>query len=93
MHHPHHEKHVPKFCKTYAKLGEQIHNALVEYKTDVQTRKFPTEEDFNPYKMSKEEYDKFVFLMDVDSVNRKNKEVQFDEKLKNADEYEIVKLY
>lgn len=34
-HHPHFEKHVPSFCKKYARLGLDINEALVRYKAEV----------------------------------------------------------
>jgi 3-methyl-2-oxobutanoate hydroxymethyltransferase len=44
MHHPHHEKHVPAFCKRYARLGEDIHKALTQYKEEVHSGDFPTDQ-------------------------------------------------
>jgi ketopantoate hydroxymethyltransferase len=44
MHHPHHEKHVPAFCKRYARLGEDIHKALTQYKEEVHNGDFPTDQ-------------------------------------------------
>lgn len=92
MHHPHHEKHVPSFCKRYAQVGENIHAALLQYKEDVHASAFPTEE-FNPYKMSAEEQAKFAELLAVDAENRLAEGAQTKKKLHEADEYEVVKLY
>ena len=92
MHHPHHEKHVPSFCKRYAQLGAQMHDALVQYRNEVHDSAFPTEE-FNPYKMSAEEQAKFADLLAVDASDRGTESVQIKKKLREADEYEVVKLY
>jgi 3-methyl-2-oxobutanoate hydroxymethyltransferase len=92
MHHPHHEKHVPAFCKRYAKLGEQIHEALVQYRTEVIEGTFPSEE-FCPYKMSQEELGKFKKLLSEDEDMREKDAVDIAKKLREADEYEITKLY
>lgn len=92
MHHPHHEKHVPSFCKRYAQLGTQMHDALVQYKNEVHGAAFPTEE-FNPYKMSAEEQAKFADLLAEDASDRGTESVQIKKKHREADEYEVVKLY
>lgn len=92
MHHPHHEKHVPSFCKRYAKLGGEIHTALVEYKTDVKESLFPTE-DYSPYKMSEDETNKFIALMKIDEAARLALQENIAKKLREADEYEVTKLY
>lgn len=92
MHHPHHEKHVPSFCKRYAALGTEMHTALVQYKDEVHSQAFPTEEH-NPYKMSAEEETKFAELLAVDADSRKTDAVTIKKKLREADEYEVVKLY
>ena len=93
MHHPHHHKHVPSFCKYYAKLGTEIHNALMAFKQDVHQQAFPTEEAHSPYKMSAEEQDKFLELMEYDKTTREEESAKIDKKLRDADEYEAVKLY
>lgn len=92
MHHPHHEKHVPSFCKRYAKLGEQIHDALVQYRTEVLDGSFPSEQ-YSPYKMSQNELEKFEKLMAIDAAAREKTAIDIDKKLREADEYEITKLY
>ena len=58
MHHPHHEMHVPKFCKKYAQLGIDVHEALSTFRSDVLNGSFPSDE-FSPFKMSEEEIKKF----------------------------------
>jgi 3-methyl-2-oxobutanoate hydroxymethyltransferase len=92
MHHPHHEKHVPSFCKRYAKLGEQIHHALVQYRSEVLDGTFPDVE-YSPYKMSHEELAKFEKLMAQDAAKREKEAADIAQKLREADEYEITKLY
>ncbi|TMW67741.1 hypothetical protein Poli38472_007413 [Pythium oligandrum] len=62
LQHPHHAQHVPKFCRRYADVGERIRVGLEEYRDDVEARRFPNEE-FAPYKMSKEETEKLEMLV------------------------------
>lgn len=50
LQHPHHAQFVPKFCKRYAAVGEQIRIGLEEYREDVENRRFPNE-DYSPYKV------------------------------------------
>ena len=92
MNHPHHEKHVPSFCKKYADLGPQIHSALTSYIADVRSGSFPTDQ-YAPYKMSADEQGQFEHLMIRDAEARQQHAAQIETKLKNADEYEAVKLY
>jgi len=92
QHHPHYEKHVPSFCKRYAMLGKEIHNALLQYRSEVLNGEFPTEE-YSPYKMSKEEIEKFTALLNVDRQERENEAEVIGKKLRDADEYEVTKLY
>lgn len=93
MHHPHHQKHVPSFCKQYAQLGHYIHSALCQYKEDVYSSSFPTESEYSPYKMSAEEEEKFLLNLQTDDNDRKEKSVTIVKKLIEADEYEVAKLY
>ena len=92
MHHPHHEKHVPSFCKRYAKLGSEINKALEQYNTEVKEGLFPTE-NYSPYKMSDEETRKFISLMAIDEAARGKLQEGIEKKLREADEYEVSKLY
>lgn len=92
-HHPHYEKHVPSFCKQYMQLGKGIHEALLQYKSEVHEGVFPDEVRYSPYKMSEEESAKFMELMDIDKKNREMKSKEIDKKLRDMDEYEAVKLY
>jgi len=36
----------PRHCKRYKNIGNQIQNVLIEYKKDVESKKFPTEEHY-----------------------------------------------
>lgn len=92
MHHPHYEKHVPSFCKRYAKLGAEIHEALLTYKEEVESAAFPSEE-FSPYKMSVEERIRFEEMMAADETQRSLEAEKIAKKLKEADEYAVTKLY
>lgn len=92
QHHPHYEKHVPSFCKKYAMLGKEIHDALLKFRSDVLNDEFPTEE-FSPYKMSPEETEKFLALLNVDKSKRDSDSEIIGKKIKDADEYEVTKLY
>lgn len=92
MHHPHHEKHVPSFCKRYAKLGGDIHTALVQYRTEVKDSLFPTE-DFSPYKMAPGETDKFVELMRLDKRVRQQPSETVAKSLGDSDENAVTKVY
>uniref|UniRef100_A0AAV1TDN6 3-methyl-2-oxobutanoate hydroxymethyltransferase n=1 Tax=Peronospora matthiolae TaxID=2874970 RepID=A0AAV1TDN6_9STRA len=54
LQHPHHAQFVPKFCKRYADVGEQIRIGLEKYRDDVESGRFSSEA-YSPYKMSEEE--------------------------------------
>ncbi|KAK7384848.1 hypothetical protein VNO78_30551 [Psophocarpus tetragonolobus] len=58
LQHPHHAKVTPKFCKQYARVGDEINKALLEYKEDVANGSFP-DAQHNPYKISKADADVF----------------------------------
>ena len=73
-------------------LGKEIHNALLQYRTEVLNNEFPTEE-YSPYKMSKEETDKFLALLNVDKTERDQEGEIIHKKLVDQDEYEVTKLY
>ena len=93
MNHPHHEKYVPSFCKKYANLGIEINSALENYRNEVENSLFPTNELYNPYKMSIEEQEKFESLLKHDIEKRLKEKIITEQKLKEQDEYEITKLY
>jgi hypothetical protein len=75
------------------KLGKEINSALLEYKNEVQEGIFPDEVKYSPYKMSDEEMKKFQELMEIDARKREAKAKEIDKKLREMDEYEIIKLY
>ncbi|EPS64105.1 hypothetical protein M569_10672, partial [Genlisea aurea] len=41
LQHPHHAKVTPKFCKQYARVGDIINKALMEYREEVGNGSFP----------------------------------------------------
>ena len=92
LHHPHYEKHVPSFCKRYSKLGSEIHTSLSQYREEVLSGVFPTTE-YSPYKMPVEEAEQFQLLLQKDREAREKESERVDRKLKEADEYEAIKLY
>ncbi|XP_045791630.1 3-methyl-2-oxobutanoate hydroxymethyltransferase 1, mitochondrial-like [Trifolium pratense] len=51
LQHPHHAKVTPKFCKQYARVGDVINKALLDYKEDVINGSFP-DAQHSPYKIS-----------------------------------------
>lgn len=58
MQHPHHAKVTPKFCKQYARVGDVINKALVEYKEEVTNSTFPGP-SHSPYKITAADVDGF----------------------------------
>lgn len=92
LHHPHYEKHIPSFCKRYSKLGGDIHTSLSQYREEVLSGAFPTAE-YSPYKMPAEEALQFQQLLQRDRDARERESARVDKRLKEADEYEAIKLY
>lgn len=92
FHHPHHLKHVPKFCKQYAQVGGEVSSALDQYRDEVLSGAFPSEA-YSPYKMSSEEETSFLALMAADEEARRCEAETVAKKLREADEYDIAKLY
>lgn len=87
MHHPHHEKHAPSFCKRYASLGNDIHVALEKYVAEVRSGAFPTDQH-SPYKMSPEETAKFEKLFTHDEEERTRRAEDMEKKIDD-----LIKLY
>ena len=54
MQHPHHAKVTPKFCKQYGNVGEVVQSALQQYKAEVSSGEFPSQQH-SPYKLSETE--------------------------------------
>ena len=50
LQHPHHAQFVPKFCKRYADVGEQIRIGLENYRDDVESGRFSSDA-YSPYKV------------------------------------------
>ena len=46
---------IPRHCKRYGNLENQIQNMLMEYKRDVETKKFPTQEHYTTIQTLSEE--------------------------------------
>ena len=46
---------IPRHCKRYGDLENQIQNMLMEYKRDVETKKFPTQEHYTTIQTLSEE--------------------------------------
>ncbi|KAK9145495.1 hypothetical protein Sjap_005398 [Stephania japonica] len=59
LQHPHHAKVTPKFCKQYARVGDAINKALLEYKEEVTNRTFPGPAH-SPYRISASDLDEFL---------------------------------
>ncbi len=53
MQHPHHAKVTPKFCKQYGNVGEVVQQALQQYRAEVMSGAFPSEQ-YSPYKLGSE---------------------------------------
>ncbi|KAH7472735.1 3-methyl-2-oxobutanoate hydroxymethyltransferase 2, mitochondrial [Phytophthora ramorum] len=86
LQHPHHAQFVPKFCKRYADVGEQIRIGLENYRDDVESGRFSSEE-YSPYKMSKEETQKLHDMV-ANDYNHKQ-----DDGNEDATPSEVTKVY
>lgn len=93
MHHPHHNKHVPSFCKQYSEVGAAIHSALDRYRDEVHCGAFPSEETHSPYKMAAEEQQSFAAAVEADRSARESSSRLADRRLREQDEYLAAKLY
>lgn len=90
--HPHHEQFMPKFCKRYADVGHAITRGLEEYKRDVESGTFPSDE-YAPYVMTEKEENLFGNLLAKDATERQQKHNEAAEKIQQKDEYEQLSLY
>jgi 3-methyl-2-oxobutanoate hydroxymethyltransferase len=90
--HPHHEQFMPKFCKQYAQVGHAIQSGLQEFKADVESGAFPSDE-YSPYVMTDKERTAFENLLLQDEEERRRKHDEAAVKMKTADEYEQLSLY
>ncbi|KAK2406960.1 3-methyl-2-oxobutanoate hydroxymethyltransferase 1, mitochondrial [Trifolium repens] len=59
LQHPHHAKVTPKFCKQYARVGDVINKALLDYKEDVINGSFP-DAQHSPYKINETDANGFL---------------------------------
>ncbi|GMI21534.1 hypothetical protein TeGR_g6552 [Tetraparma gracilis] len=89
---PHHEQFMPKFCKAYAAVGKAIHEGLGEFKKEVESGAFPSDE-YSPYHMSKAEEALFGAMMAEDAAKRQQEKGEIGKKLQAQDEYEALNLY
>ena len=62
LQHPHHARVTPKFCKQYSQVGEIIHEALKQYKSEVKDGIFPSSK-FSPYSLNFREQTAFVEML------------------------------
>lgn len=90
--HPHHEQFMPKFCKQYAQVGHDIQDGLKEFKADVESGAFPSDQ-YSPYVMSDNEREAFDALLQKDENERQRKHDEAAAKMAAADEYEKLSLY
>lgn len=86
LQHPHHAQFVPKFCKRYADVGEQIRIGLENYRDDVESGRFSSEA-YSPYKMSKEETQK---LHDMVAEEYSQKDIDDNDYVPHS---EVTKVY
>ncbi|KAF9088313.1 hypothetical protein BGX29_007336 [Mortierella sp. GBA35] len=63
---------VPKFCKTYRNLADEIVGALKEYSADVKSGAFPAEE--HCYPMPQEELNRFMRMIGQDQQEEPEKD-------------------
>ncbi|KAL6496816.1 3-methyl-2-oxobutanoate hydroxymethyltransferase 1, mitochondrial [Orobanche hederae] len=59
LQHPHHAKVTPKFSKQYARVGDVINKALLEYQKEVTDGSFPSSAH-SPYKIGTADIDAFL---------------------------------
>ncbi|KAL4335833.1 hypothetical protein GQ457_07G025270 [Hibiscus cannabinus] len=57
--HPHHAKVTPKFRKKYARIGDVINKAFLQYKEEVTNGSFPGP-SHTPYKMNPKDAEAFT---------------------------------
>ncbi|CDF33050.1 unnamed protein product [Chondrus crispus] len=69
LNHPHHAKVAPKFSKQFAGLASHIHEAILQYCSEVKQRDFP-DKLHSPYRIPDEEFEQF--LHDADKSLLKN---------------------
>ncbi|CAM9182561.1 unnamed protein product [Choristocarpus tenellus] len=87
LQHPHHAQFVPRFCKRYANVGEEVRRGLEQFREEVETGVFP-EEQYSPYKMCAEEELQFNSLLAKDKQQRQENLALTKKKLEDQAEYE-----
>ncbi|CAM9867942.1 unnamed protein product [Ascophyllum nodosum] len=89
LQHPHHAQFVPRFCKNYANVGEEVRRGLEAFRKEVECGSFP-QERHSPYKMAAQEEEAFQRLLAKDEEERQQT-LQLKKKiLKEQDEYETI---
>lgn len=91
LQHPHHAQFVPRFCKNYASVGEEVRRGLERFRQEVEEGSFP-QEQYSPYKMSGDEEETFRKLLAKDEHERLERLTTKKRTLKEQDEYETIKL-
>lgn len=76
---------APKFCKRYADVGLLVQRALEDYRDDVRSRSFPSEQ-YSPYAIPDPEYEAFETAASNAGLLRKSRKAA-------AQEEEHIKLY
>eukprot|EP00759_Apiculatamorpha_spiralis_P046200 PhF_6_TR42733/c1_g1_i2/m.64577/K00606/panB; 3-methyl-2-oxobutanoate hydroxymethyltransferase len=90
LHHPHHAKFCPKFCKQYANVGAVVRNGLEQFRKEVQEGSFPSKEH-TPYTMPAAELAKFADKLN--ELNAKENMGKSESPLTETDEYGVLNLY
>ncbi|CAM9614201.1 unnamed protein product, partial [Pylaiella littoralis] len=62
LQHPHHGQFVPRFCKSYASVGDEVRRGLENFRREVEGGVFP-QEKHSPYKMPPGEEEAFLLLL------------------------------
>eukprot|EP00468_Gymnochlora_sp_CCMP2014_P007280 CAMPEP_0167754420 /NCGR_PEP_ID=MMETSP0110_2-20121227/8257_1 /TAXON_ID=629695 /ORGANISM="Gymnochlora sp., Strain CCMP2014" /LENGTH=310 /DNA_ID=CAMNT_0007640291 /DNA_START=165 /DNA_END=1097 /DNA_ORIENTATION=+ len=91
--HPHYKAFMPKFCKKFADLGDEIKMGLESFKQEVEEGVFPSLETHSPYKMSKKEESLFMKMLEEDADEREKEHACKAKEMKESDEYDVLNLY
>ncbi|CAB1115813.1 unnamed protein product [Ectocarpus sp. CCAP 1310/34] len=89
LQHPHHAQFVPRFCKNYASVGEEVRRGLENFRREVEGGVFPQEEH-SPYKMPAGEEEQFKRLLAEDERERLERLALKKKALEEQDEYETI---
>jgi len=77
--HAHHAQVTPSFCKTYARVGEEIQRGLEAYRADVFTRQFPSSQ-YSPYKIKASQESELTARLEEQAEKIKNRFKKRDER-------------